>query len=77
MGIWSSGDLALPEEALTGSAAHMAGQWRYERLDGAGHWLRLEAPEVVNSLPLDFLDQHRDRGSSRHADLGAVAAGGG
>jgi pimeloyl-ACP methyl ester carboxylesterase len=77
MGIWSSGDLALTEEAMTGSAAHVAGPWRYERLDGVGHWLQLEAPEVVNALLLDFLGQHRDRGSSRHADLGAVAAGGG
>jgi pimeloyl-ACP methyl ester carboxylesterase len=77
MGIWSSGDLALTEEAMTGSAAHVAGPWRYERLDGVGHWLQLEAPEVVNALLLDFLGQHRDRGSSRPADLGAVAAGGG
>jgi pimeloyl-ACP methyl ester carboxylesterase len=77
MGIWSSGDLALTEVAMTGSAAHVAGPWRYERLDGVGHWLQLEAPEVVNALLLDFLGQHRDRGSSRQADLGAVAAGGG
>jgi pimeloyl-ACP methyl ester carboxylesterase len=77
MGIWSSGDLALTEVAMTGSAAHVAGPWRYERLDGVGHWLQLEAPEVVNALLLDFLGQHRDRVSSRHADLGAVAAGGG
>jgi pimeloyl-ACP methyl ester carboxylesterase len=77
MGIWSSGDLALTEEAMTGSAAHVAGPWRYERLDGVGHWLQLEAPEVVNALLLDFLGEHRDRGAPRHADLGAVAAGGG
>jgi pimeloyl-ACP methyl ester carboxylesterase len=77
MGIWSSGDLALTEEAMTGSAAHVAGPWRYERLDGVGHWMQLDAAEVVNALLLDFLGQHRDRGSSRHAGLGAVAAGGG
>ena len=59
MGIWSSGDLALTEEAMTGSAAHVAGPWRYERLDGVGHWMQLEAPEVVNALLLDFLGQHR------------------
>ena len=77
MGVWSSGDLALTEEAMTGSAAYVAGPWRYERLDGVGHWMQLEAPEAVNALLLDFLGQHRDRGSSRQADLGAVAAGGG
>ena len=44
MGIWSSGDLALTEEQMTGSAKHVTGPWRYERLDGLGHWPQLEAP---------------------------------
>ena len=54
MGIWSSGDLALTEEQMTGSAKHVTGPWRYERLDGLGHWPQLDAPEVVNALLLDF-----------------------
>ena len=29
--------------------------WRYERIEGAGHWLQLERPEEVNALLLDFL----------------------
>ena len=44
MGIWSSGDLALTEEQMTGSAKHVTGPWRYERLDGLGHWPQLEPP---------------------------------
>jgi pimeloyl-ACP methyl ester carboxylesterase len=28
---------------------------RYERLDGPGHWMQLEAPDQVNRLLLDFL----------------------
>ena len=55
MGIWSSDDLALTEEQMTGSAKHVTGPWRYERLDGLGHWPQLEAPEAVNALLLDFL----------------------
>jgi len=55
MGIWSSGDMALTEEQMTGSAAYVTGPWRYERVDGPGHWLQLEAPDVVNTLLLDFL----------------------
>lgn len=55
MGIWSSGDAALTEAQMTGSARHVAGEWRYERVDGAGHWLQLEAPDTVNRLLLDFL----------------------
>ena len=31
------------------------GTWRYERIDGPGHWMQLEAPDAVNELLLDFL----------------------
>jgi pimeloyl-ACP methyl ester carboxylesterase len=55
MGIWSSGDIALLEAQMTGSAAHVKGPWRYERVDGAGHWMQLEQPDTVNALLLDFL----------------------
>lgn len=55
MGIWSTGDPALTERQMTGSQALVAGPWRYERLEGLGHWPMLEAPEVVNRLLLDFL----------------------
>lgn len=55
MGIWSTGDLALTEANMTGSAAHVAGTWRYERLDGPGHWIPLDAPARLNELLLDFL----------------------
>jgi pimeloyl-ACP methyl ester carboxylesterase len=55
LGIWSSGDRYLLEEAMLGSAAHVTGPWRYERIEGAGHWLQLDAPERVNELLLDFL----------------------
>jgi pimeloyl-ACP methyl ester carboxylesterase len=55
LGIWSSGDPALTEVQMTDSAGNVAGPWRYERLDGAGHWMQLEAPEKVNALLLDFL----------------------
>ena len=55
MGVWSSGDFALTEVQMTGSSEHVAGPWRYERLEGPGHWLQLEAPDEVNRLLLDFL----------------------
>ncbi len=40
---------------MTGSVAQLAGSWRYERLENAGHWLQLDAPEAVTRLLLDFL----------------------
>jgi len=55
MGIWSTGDVALTEVQMTDSAKNVAGSWRYERLDGPGHWMQLEAPEQVAALLLDFL----------------------
>ncbi len=55
MGIWSTDDMALLEEQMTGSAAHCAAGFRYERVEGAGHWIPLDAPDAVNALLLDFL----------------------
>ena len=55
LGVWSSGDRFLTEAQMTGSADHVAGPWRYERLDGAGHWMQLEAPAALSALLVDFL----------------------
>jgi pimeloyl-ACP methyl ester carboxylesterase len=55
MGVWSTGDIALTERQMTDSAQNVTGPWRYERLDGLGHWMQLEAPDQVNRLLLDFL----------------------
>ena len=55
MGVWSTGDFALTEEQMTGSAKFCTGEFRYERLEGPGHWMQWEAPDKVNALLLDFL----------------------
>jgi pimeloyl-ACP methyl ester carboxylesterase len=55
MGIWSSGDRHLLERQMRDSADHCAGGFRYERIDGPGHWIMLDAPDEVNRLLLDFL----------------------
>jgi pimeloyl-ACP methyl ester carboxylesterase len=55
MGIWSDGDRFLTEAQMTGSQEYVQGSWRYERLEGPGHWLQLEAPVVVSELLTDFL----------------------
>ena len=44
MGAWSSADLALIEIQMTDSAEDVAGSWRYEHLNGPGHWTQLDAP---------------------------------
>lgn len=55
LGVWSSDDIALTERQMTESKAYVDGDWRYERIDGVGHWMQLEAPERVNELLLEFL----------------------
>ena len=55
MGIWSSGDMALNEQQMTDSAENVTGPWRYERIDGPGHWMQLEAPDTINRLLTEFL----------------------
>ena len=55
MGIWSTDDIALTEVQMTDSAQNVAGPWRYERIDGVGHWMQLEVPDRVNELLVDFL----------------------
>lgn len=54
LGIWSSGDLYLTEEAMTRSAQRVEGRWRYERFDGS-HWVPLDQPDRLNRLLVDFL----------------------
>ena len=56
LGIFGTGDLALVEEQMTGSAAYVKGPWRYEPFEGCGHWLQLEAPDRLNPLLLEFLN---------------------
>jgi pimeloyl-ACP methyl ester carboxylesterase len=55
LGIWSSGDNYLNEQPMLDSADHVAGAWRYERVDGASHWMQLDATDRVNALLLEFL----------------------
>jgi pimeloyl-ACP methyl ester carboxylesterase len=55
LGIWGARDPYLGEAQMAASQAHCLGGWRYERLEDAGHWFPLEAPDSVNRLLLEFL----------------------
>jgi pimeloyl-ACP methyl ester carboxylesterase len=57
LGIWSNGDHYLVEDAMVRSGDHVAGPWRYERIEGASHWMQLDAPQQVNALLVEFLLQ--------------------
>ena len=55
LGIWSDGDAYCGEAQMAGSERFLEGPWRYERIDGASHWIPLDAPDRLNQLLLDFL----------------------
>jgi pimeloyl-ACP methyl ester carboxylesterase len=57
LGLWSAEDHYLTEESMLRSADHVSGQWRYERIERAGHWMQRDAPERINELLLEFLAQ--------------------
>jgi len=72
MGVWSTGDFALIEGGMTGSAAHVRGPWRYERVEDAGHWLQVDAPDKVNALLLDFLGEQAPIATAPAAGAGSA-----
>ena len=55
LGIWSSGDRFLAEAQMVGSKQYVDAPFRYERIEGAHHWVQLAAPDRVNALLLDYL----------------------
>jgi pimeloyl-ACP methyl ester carboxylesterase len=55
LGLWSSGDDYLTEDGMVRSGEWVTGTWRYERIEGASHWLQLDEPELVSSLLVEFL----------------------
>jgi pimeloyl-ACP methyl ester carboxylesterase len=59
LGIFSTGDHYLTEEAMVRSAEHVSGLWRYERLAGVSHWIPTEAADWLNGQLLGFLEPTR------------------
>lgn len=55
LGVWSSGDAYLTETQMVASAGYVDAPWRYERIEGASHWLMLDQPARVARLLADYL----------------------
>ncbi len=55
MGVWSTKDRFLGEQQMLATARYVRGPWRYERFDGANHWIQLDAAEPFTALLLDYL----------------------
>ena len=59
MGVWGSEDHTAQEKQMKTTAKYMDGPWRYERLEGVGHWIPLEQPKRTADLALEWFGQHR------------------
>ncbi|MGE3286297.1 MAG: alpha/beta fold hydrolase [Pseudonocardia sp.] len=57
LGLWGEHDVACGEEQMRGSGAFVTGGWRYERVQAAGHWIPLDAPDAVTELLVGFLGE--------------------
>jgi len=57
LGIWSTGDDYLTEKAMKSSERYVTGSWRYVRIEGAGHWIPLDEPELLSRLILEHISQ--------------------
>ncbi|MHB2027305.1 MAG: alpha/beta fold hydrolase [Acidimicrobiales bacterium] len=54
LGLWSSGDFALSERQMTNSALYCEAGFTYQRLEGYGHWIPLEAPHELSRAIIEF-----------------------
>jgi pimeloyl-ACP methyl ester carboxylesterase len=55
LGIWGTGDVFLAERPMLLSAKYVEAPWSYERIEGSGHWIPLDAPKRLNNILIDYL----------------------
>jgi len=53
--VWSTDDVALGREAAEGTGAQLDGPFRFEVLEGVGHWIPELAAEALDALLVDHL----------------------
>ncbi|HVF31570.1 MAG TPA: alpha/beta fold hydrolase [Acidimicrobiales bacterium] len=56
--VYAGADFALGRRAAELTARHVTGEYRYEVIEGASHWLPEESPAEVGALLLDHLRLH-------------------
>ncbi len=50
LGVWPSGEKYLVEAQMIASKDYVDAPWTYERIDGASHWLQVDAPAPLAAL---------------------------
>ncbi len=58
LGIWSDGEAYLTEAQMIGSAEFVDAPWRYERINGASHWISYDAPGTLADLLISHWRNH-------------------
>jgi pimeloyl-ACP methyl ester carboxylesterase len=58
LGIWPERDIYSSLEQMVRSAEWVDGPWRFERLEGAGHFLQLDRPDAVTRLILSHTQDY-------------------
>jgi pimeloyl-ACP methyl ester carboxylesterase len=53
--VWSDQDVALGRDAAEATAQHVQGPYRFEVLEGVGHWIGEDVPDRFNPMLLDHL----------------------
>jgi pimeloyl-ACP methyl ester carboxylesterase len=56
--VWGDADVSVGRAAAEGTAAHVAGDYRFEILAGVGHFSSDEAPERVSAILIDHMRRH-------------------
>jgi pimeloyl-ACP methyl ester carboxylesterase len=56
LGIWGSGDVALAERQMLETEKYVEAPFQYRSIEGAGHWVQLDAPGEVNRILLEYLE---------------------
>jgi pimeloyl-ACP methyl ester carboxylesterase len=55
LGVWSDGYHHCGEAQMQASQRNVTESWRYARVEGASHWIPLDAPETLNKLLVEFV----------------------
>jgi pimeloyl-ACP methyl ester carboxylesterase len=56
LGVWGTEDKYLAEDQMRNSEHLVDAGWRYERFNGAGHWLPLERADDTTRLILEWIE---------------------
>ncbi len=55
LGIWGAHDDHLVEDFVERTAEYTDGEWRYERINDAGHWIQIDQPDTLAELLVSHL----------------------